>query len=139
MKKSIYIFLFAMTAFGFGCKQSTGLMANQVEGTSKWVIASYLDKLNNGEYEQSLLFFLNPPVANGELTMNEYVAFADNSLTKQKTISAISLSEKVVAEINNTIEMYIEFTYLDGSNASKWVQMQQADGIWKLTTRGSLF
>jgi len=139
MKKIFCILSFVVVAMGYGCQQPSGLTANQVEGTSKWVMASYLDELNKGEYEKSLLHFLNNPVESRELNMNDYIAFADNSITNKKTIDSITLNDNVVADVENTIEMQLEITYSDGSKASKWVQMQQVDGIWKLTTRGSLF
>jgi len=139
MKKIIYKSVIIMAVICFGCQQPSGLNANEVQGTAKWVMATYLDDINKGEYEKSLLYFLNNPVASGELSMEDYIAFADNSITKQKTIKTIALSEKASTDIENTIEMNMEITYSDGSNASKWLQIQQVDGIWKLTTRGSLF
>ncbi len=120
-------------------EQSKQLASSEKEGSAKWVLGSFFNLINNGNYEKSLTLFVKDPVKGGELSLADFKKFADKSLTKQKSITDLSFTEKPDEANPNSVEVTVHISYKDGSTVSKWVIVQNVEGKWKLTTRGSLF
>lgn len=138
MKSMYYVFVMVM-ALMVGCKTGKSFNAAETPGTAKWVVASFFDNINTGEYEKSLELFVTSPVTAGEISLEQYIGFVNQSLSNNKSITKIGLIEEAVEETTEQLKITVQITYGDGSEASKWVICQQVEGVWKMTTRGSMF
>jgi hypothetical protein len=107
--------------------------------TARGTVAEFMAEINKGRYQESLVFFKSNPVAGGEITPEQYQQHCDSSLTKNKTIISLSLSEKTDPKNKSLSRVTIRINYKDKSKAEKWVMAEKIDGVWKMTTKGNMF
>ncbi|MBP7553060.1 MAG: hypothetical protein KA885_06505 [Spirochaetes bacterium] len=135
-----FFILFFLSAFIFGANAQTFKMNNKRDlKTAKGVAVTFFRDINRGKYEDSLTLFKNDPVAANELSLEEYKRFVDENITNGRKIKKIFLTEKDVEDNENQLEYTITIFYKDKSEKEKWVIVEKVEGVWKLTTRGSLF
>jgi len=135
-----FFILFFLSAFIFGANAQTFKMNNKRDlKTAKGVAVTFFRDINRGKYEDSLTLFKNDPVAANELSLEEYKRFVDENITNGRKIKKIFLTEKDVEDNENQLEYTITIFYKDKSEKEKWVVVEKVEGVWKLTTRGSLF
>ncbi len=135
-----FFILFILSAFIFGANAQTFKMNNKRDlKTAKGVAVTFFRDINRGKYEDSLTLFKNDPVAANELSLEEYKRFVDENITNGRKIKKIFLTEKDVEDNENQLEYTITIFYKDKSEKEKWVIVEKVEGVWKLTTRGSLF
>lgn len=135
-----FFILFFLSAFIFGANAQTFKMNNKRDlKTAKGVAVTFFRDINRGKYEESLTLFKNDPVAANELSLEEYKSFVDENITNGRKIKKVFLTEKEVEDNENQLEYTITIYYKDKSEKEKWVIVEKVEGVWKLTTRGSLF
>lgn len=121
----------------FSCSKS--LNSGIEKGTAKWEVATFIQNMNSGKYDEALLQFSVNPVANGDISLDEFKVFADGNVTKNCTITSLTLTETPEEFDSNVIKVDIIINYADGSTHNCWVNAEKVDEVWKVTTRGSLF
>jgi len=56
-----------------------------------------------------------------------------------RQIVSLSLKEKINKKNKLLSNVTVVITYKDKSKAEKWVMTEKVKGIWKITTKGSMF
>jgi len=56
-----------------------------------------------------------------------------------RQIVSLSLKEKINKKNKLLSNVTVVITYKDKSKAEKWVMAEKVKGIWKITTKGSMF
>lgn len=120
-----------------GC--TTSLNADYPKGTAMWELATFIDNLNTGKYDEAVKQLNVNPIANGELTLEEFQEIMSGKITNGGTVSKIEMSERPEEFDASTVRIDVDFTYNDGSTKRLWVNMEQSDTAWHVTTRGTMF
>ncbi|PKL16241.1 MAG: hypothetical protein CVV49_17285 [Spirochaetae bacterium HGW-Spirochaetae-5] len=107
--------------------------------TARGTVAAFMAEINSGRYEESLEFFKSDPVSSGEITLEQYRQHCDSNLTMNKQIVSLSLKEKTDPKNKLLSTVTVKIIYKDKSKAEKYVVAEKVNGIWKLTTKGSMF
>ncbi|MBQ9469886.1 MAG: hypothetical protein IJU72_02910 [Bacteroidales bacterium] len=118
---------------------STSLNADYPKGSAQWELATFIDNLNTGRYDEAVRQMNVNPVANGEITIEEFQELMSGKVTNGGTVSKIELNEVPEEFVANTVRIDVSFTYKDGSSKQMWVNMEQSDTAWHVTTRGTMF
>lgn len=120
-----------------GC--STSLNADYPKGSAMWELATFIDNLNMGKFDEAVKQMNVNPVANGELTIEEFQEIMSGKITNGGTVSKIEMKERPEEFDASTVRIDVDFTYNDGSTKHLWVNMEQSDTAWHVTTRGTMF
>ena len=140
MNKPMNRLIFALTICTFMCFGCTSsLSSGYKKGSAQWEVATFIQNINSGKHEEALKQFRVNPLENEEITVEEFKNFTSERITKGNTVTAIELTETPEEFDPNMIRVNVNFTYSDGSAQTLWVDAQNIDGVWKITTRGSMF
>jgi len=139
MKKRILILSMFVIFASAVMAQTMKIDAKKNLKTARGTVAAFMAEINSGRYEESLAFFKSNPVSSGEITIEEYRQHCDSNLTMNRQIVSLSLKEKINKKNKLLSDVTVVITYKDKSKAEKWVMAEKVNGIWKMTTKGSMF
>lgn len=118
---------------------SKSLNSDYTPGTAQWELATFINNLNSGQYEAALTQLNVNPVASGDITIEEFQEVMSRRITNNGTVAKIEMAEKAEEFDDRTVRIDVDFTYQDGTTKRMWVNMEQSDTAWHVTTRGTMF
>lgn len=107
--------------------------------TARGTVAAFMAEINGGRYQESLLFFKSDPVGSGEISLKQYQQHCDSNLTRNRGIVSLTLSEKADPANKSLSKVTLRINYKDKTKTEKWVMAEKIEGVWKMTTKGSMF
>lgn len=137
MKLKNFVTMAAVALLLVACSKS--LNSDYSKGTAQWELATFIENLNTGQYEAALKQLNVNPVASGDITVEEFQEIMSGRITHGGTVSKIEMKERPEEFDDRTVRIDVDFTYQDGSTKHLWVNMEQSDTAWHVTTRGTMF
>jgi len=139
MKIRILAFLMFLVFASGIMAQTVSIDAKKNLKTARGTVAAYMADINSGRYEESLTLFKNDPVSGGEISLDQYRQHCDSNLSKNKEIVSLFLKEKIDPKNKTLSNVTVQIKYKDKSKVEKWVMVEKVNGVWKMTTKGSMF
>lgn len=130
------MFLFFTTGI---IAQTVSIDAKKNLKTARGTVTAYMADINSGRYQESLALFKSDPVSGGEITFEQYQQHCDKNLTNNKEIVSLNLKEKIDSKNKALVKVTVQIRFKDKSKIEKWVMAEKVNGVWKITTKGSMF
>lgn len=137
MKRLIVILsMFALVSTG--CRSS--FSSKYQKDTPSWAVAKFVENLNAGKYDEAVKLLNVNPIENGAIDAEDFKTYVDDCITKHCSVDKATVTGETPEDFDpETIKVDISLIFTDGSVKAAWVDAERVDGIWKVTTRGTLF